>query len=657
MADYNGQGARGGQGPIPTAYLPKSEITTLAKGTVLQQRYSIESVLGLGGMGAVYKVRDLRFANAVRYVALKEMITKFSDQLDQRSRLSQFEREANILASLSHPSIPKVFDYFTEYDRAYLVLEYVEGRDLEHLLKDTQGALSEGVVGAWAMQLCDVLQYLHSHQPPIIFRDLKPSNVMLTPANQIVLIDFGIAKVFQEGNKGTMVGTEGYAPPEQYRGIYDLRSDIYSLGAMMHHLLTRSDPRFETPFTFAERMPRSLNPAVSEAMEAVIMRCLEYEPDQRFKDVLEIRTALEQALHVVSIGTGHFRTLRSTGMPMSMPTAGTSPTGMPVMPGSGALVGTGLLWKFETGDEVRSSAVVVKDSLYIGSYDNHLYALDARSGRMQWKFATEGGICGTPAVWKDLVFVGSEDFNVYGVRTGTGQEAWTYRTWQSVRGSPRIHGEGLYIGSDDGFLHALEPRTGRPLWKYRAWRPVRSSTAYTEGLVIFGSDDERVYAVDAMSGQEKWRFATLGGITSSPAIANGLVYIGSMDFCFYALDAKMGWVAWRERTTNFVVSSPCVDGERVYVGSVDKHIYCFEGKTGRVIWKFQTGGQITSSPAVANGVVYVGSVDGAVYALDAGDGRLRWRFQTGGPVPSSPCVADGVVYVGSMDRYVYALRA
>lgn len=649
MADMNGHGGGGGQGPVPTAYLPKNEITTLALGTVLQQRYKIEKVLGLGGMGAVYRVRDLRFTNATKYAALKEMITKFTDQMDQRTRLSQFDREANILASLSHPAIPAVYDYFAEYDRAYLVLAYIEGRDLEAVLRDTPGLLSEEMVGSWAMQLCDVLHYLHSHEPPIIFRDLKPSNAMLTPSNQVVLIDFGIAKVFQDGMKGTMVGTEGYSPPEQYRGVSTTRSDIYSLGAMMHHLLTRSDPRFETPFTFAERMPSSLNPTVSPAMEAVVMRCLEYEPDQRYRDVLALRAALEEALHVRSLGTKTFQDTRAGGGSVAM-----SGTGAPASTG---LAGTGLVWKYQTDDEVRSSPIVANDSAYIGSYDKHLYALEARTGRLRWKFATEGGVCVAPAAWKNLIIVGSEDFNVYGVQAASGEEVWTYRTWQSVRAAPRIHGEAVYIGSDDGFLHALEPRNGRPLWKYRAWRPVRTSTAYVDGLVVFGSEDERVYAVDALTGQEKWRFATTGAISSSPAVGNGLVYVGSMDFCVYALDASMGWVAWRERTENFVVSSPVIAGDRVYVGSVDQYLYCLDAKSGRVVWKYKAGGQITSSPAVADGVVYFGSVDHSVYALDASTGRLRWRFQTGGSVPSSPAVADGVVYVGSMDGCVYALRA
>lgn len=631
------------------------EVTTLALGTVLQHRYRIDAVIGVGGMGSVYKVRDLHFADAEKYCALKEMIAKFTDEDDQRTRYSNFQREANLLASLSHPAIPDVHDYFVEHNRAYLVLEFVEGQNLEEHLKEMPGMLTEELVGAWAIQLCDVLYYLHNHKPTIIFRDLKPSNVILSPQGQIVLIDFGIAKTLQDDSKGTMVGTEGYSPPEQYRGVVSPRSDIYAMGAMMHQLLTRSDPRFETPFTFAERLPTALNPSVSPAMEAVLMRCVEYDPEQRYADVLELRAALANVLRDHLLETGHISHIRPTALIRGED--GANGNGLSIGVHTGGLSAAGLAWKFQTGDEVRSSPTVAGGRVYIGSYDRHLYALDAQGGDLIWRFATEGGICGTPATWKHLVVAGSEDFNIYGVDAATGQEAWTYRTWQQVRGSPKVHGEAVYVGSDDGFLHALEPRNGRPLWKYRAWRPVRSSAAYGDGLIYFGSDDERLYAVDALTGDEKWRFAAIAPIRSSPAVGNGLVYVGAMDFCIYALDAKLGWVAWRERTQNFVVSSPRVEGDRVYVGSVDQHLYCLDARTGRLVWKYQAGGQINSSPALENGVLYFGCIDGAVYALDAATGRHRWRYQTSGPIPSSPTVDGNLVYVGSMDGCVYALRA
>ncbi|MDX9864354.1 MAG: serine/threonine-protein kinase, partial [Anaerolineaceae bacterium] len=206
--------------------------TQLQPGTILSNRYAIQEVIGLGGMGSVYLAKDLHFPTAEKKVAVKEMINSAPDPLVRQTIIRNFEREANILVTLSHPSIPQIFDYFTHEQRSYLVLEYIHGKDLEEYLQDSKGFIDESQVVAWAIELCDVLQYLHTYQPdPIIFRDMKPSNVMIDNQKHIFLIDFGIAKTFRAGQKGTMIVTEGYSPPEQYRGEATPLADIYSMGA------------------------------------------------------------------------------------------------------------------------------------------------------------------------------------------------------------------------------------------------------------------------------------------------------------------------------------------------------------------------------------------------------------------------------------------
>ena len=230
---------------------------------ILADRYQIEGVLGVGGMGAVYRARDLRFT-AIRVVAVKEMINQAGDAAIRETIISTFEREANILASLNHPSIPKIHDYFTIDDRSYLVMEFIQGNNLETILTQTQGFIPESQVVTWAIEVCDVLHYLHNHEPdPIVFRDVKPANIMITPGNHVILVDFGIAKTFQANQKGTMIGTEGYSPPEQYRGVATPQVDIYAVGATLHHVLTRRDPRIEPPFTFSERPISQINPSGS----------------------------------------------------------------------------------------------------------------------------------------------------------------------------------------------------------------------------------------------------------------------------------------------------------------------------------------------------------------------------------------------------------
>src|SRR5688500_5218055 len=164
-------------------------------------------------MGSVYRARDMHFPNVTKLVAVKEMINTAPDPLVRETIVQNFEREANLLATLHHPSIPRIYDYFTLDSRSYLVLEFIHGKDMEAIISETGGFLPEPQVLSWAIDLCDVLDYLHKHKPdPIIFRDMKPSNVMINHNGSVILVDFGIAKTFQSGIKGTMIGTEGYSP-------------------------------------------------------------------------------------------------------------------------------------------------------------------------------------------------------------------------------------------------------------------------------------------------------------------------------------------------------------------------------------------------------------------------------------------------------------
>ena len=254
------------KGVLPTEIMPGT--APLPRNTILQGRYDIEQVIGIGGMSTVYKARDLRFNTVARFCAIKEMPDTAPDPRTGQLRLAVFEREASLLATLSHPGITKIYDFFPSHGRVYLVLEYIDGKDLETQLDLRKAPMQEDEVVKWAVQICEVLEYLHGHHPqPIVFRDMKPSNIIVAADGKVTLIDFGIAKVFQSDKRGTMIGTEGYAPPEQYRGLSEPRGDIYALGATMHHLLTNFDPRTQTPFTFQERPIRNYNSRVSEYID------------------------------------------------------------------------------------------------------------------------------------------------------------------------------------------------------------------------------------------------------------------------------------------------------------------------------------------------------------------------------------------------------
>lgn len=610
----------------------------LQSGTTLVDRYLIQEVIGVGGMGSVYRARDLHFPNVVKLVAVKQMINQARDQLVIETIVQNFEREANILVTLNHPAIPRIYDYFTHEDRSYLVLEFVHGKDLGALLNETQGFFPEEQVIGWAIELCDVLQFLHNHKPdPIIFRDMKPSNIMVNQYNHIVLVDFGIAKSFKVGVKGTMIGSEGYSPPEQYRGEATQTADIYALGATLHHMLTRRDPQLETPFTFSERSIRQINPAVSIEMETVINTCLQYNPENRFKSAIEMK----EALLTVARKTGALVRLSTQAHMATIP-----------------LQSHGLkpLWTFECEDEIRGSVAYENGIIYAGAYDHNLYALNASDGSFQWKYPTEGGIVSKAIVHDSIVYFGSEDNRLHAVSARSGKVVWTYYTDGPVRSSPKIAEGHIFIGSDDNYLHAVNIASNRRAWRVEASGPVRSSPFIANEMVYFGCESGEFYSAD-FRGEIKWRFRAKRPITSSPIIAQGGVYFTSLDGQLYCLDAKSGWLIWRFRMGKGSISSPCKAENYIIVGSADGNIYCVDAGSAREIWRFSTEHQVSGSPYLYKDSIYCGSADGNLYCLEFRTGRLRWKYSTNGPITGSPLVYNDILYVGSCDHIVYALMA
>jgi eukaryotic-like serine/threonine-protein kinase len=610
----------------------------LKKDVVLGNRYLIQEVVGVGGMGAVYRARDMHFPHIERYLAIKEMINTTLDTEMRKTAIENFEREAHILAALTHPAIPKIFDFFSDEQSSYLVEEYIAGKDLELLLEESKTFLPVDRVTGWAIEICDVLDYLHHHKPePIIFRDIKPSNVMVNQYGHVVLVDFGIAKVFKSGQKGTMIGTEGYSPPEQYRGEATFYADIYALGASLHHLLTKRDPRLEPPFTFSERPIRQINPEVPVDLEEVIYKALQYNPQNRFQSTQEMKEALRETLK------------RKITAPSTFPVASVVNA-----PHEAEKEKSRLLWKFECLDEVRGAVLTNGGIVYFGSYDQFAYALEQKKGELLWKYQAEGAIVGKPAIFEDNIFFGSEDYRLYAVSTNTGRLVWNYPTEGPIRSSPHVSQNHVFLGSDDGYVYAINVVSGKATWKVNLGAPVRSVPFVTDSEVVVGNENGEAMSID-FRGNLRWRFQAKRAITSSPVAEKGVVYFTSLDSMIYAVDLRAGWAVWRFRMGKGSVSSPCIFSNFLFAGSADGYMYCVDVGNGREMWKYQTGHQVSGSAIVYKDLVYFGSVDGFVYCLDHKTGKLKWKYELNGPITGTPSISGDVLYIGSLDHCLYAL--
>ena len=271
-------------GAVAQAYVDPRQIVS---GHMLQGRYEILHVLGQGGMGTVFMSRDMRLKG--RNCVVKKLRDDFYREEDRQKAQSFFEREMAVLSDLQHRNIVQILDYFREGGDYYLVMEYVQGNNLHYMLHEERGGepFPENAVIDWAIQICDVLSYLHSQNPAVIYRDLKPSNVMIDLKGEVKLVDFGIARPWEETGEHTHVVSAGYSPPEQYWGAADPRSDVYSLGATMHFLLTGRDPE-----ALHACHPKSINADVSDFTDHIVQKATAQEVNERFQTVEEFTEAL-----------------------------------------------------------------------------------------------------------------------------------------------------------------------------------------------------------------------------------------------------------------------------------------------------------------------------------------------------------------------------
>ena len=305
-------------------------------------------------------------------------------------------------------------------------------------------------------------------------------------------------------------------------------------------------------------------------------------------------------------------------------------------------------WKFAAGGYVISSPVVVGATVYIGSTNGQLYALDRATGEKRWSFGTHARIASTPAVANGTAYVLSYDDTLYAIDAATGKARWRFGT----------EGEHRYTATH---LHGMLPKHEAVPDPYDVYL---SSPAVANGTVYFGSGDSHVYALDAETGALRWKHKTGDVVHSSPAVVNGTVYVGGWDTFFYALDAATGNVKWTFKTGNDTVthnqvgipSSPAVVAGVVYFGCRDSHIYAVDAETGKEKWSRGNGGAwVVSSPAVANGHVYYATADGTSFVeLDAATGDSLWAIKGGFYYFASPAIAGAMAYVGNWDGRLYA---
>jgi outer membrane protein assembly factor BamB len=338
----------------------------------------------------------------------------------------------------------------------------------------------------------------------------------------------------------------------------------------------------------------------------------------------------------------------------------------PMFRGSAALTGATdttlpqpltLRWSYRAKDAVGSSAAIADGTVYVGSMDGLLHAIDVATGKERWQYQAAGPIEeSSPAVSGGLVFVGDVSGVVHAVDAQTGRRRWTFKTDAEVRSSPNPVGDKVYIGSYDQNLYCLLAATGAVVWKFPTDGPVHGTPAFDGGVIYISGCDEYLRAIDATTGRQRFAVSLGSNAGASAAVQDGMAYVGTFGNEVLGIDLKRRGVKWtyHHPTRSFpFYSSAALATDRIVVGGRDKMVHCLSRSTGHVAWPFLTRARVESSSLVSGNRVFVGSNDGTLYELDLMTGKKVWQFTAGAPLPASPAAAGGVLVIGSEDGAVY----
>jgi outer membrane protein assembly factor BamB len=326
-------------------------------------------------------------------------------------------------------------------------------------------------------------------------------------------------------------------------------------------------------------------------------------------------------------------------------------------------------FNIKTGGSFSQKPLVHDGLVYVGCMDQHLYAVDAKTGEVKWRFKMEGGVyVSSPVISDGIIYVGSYDHNLYAVDARSGKPVWKFQTRDKVLSSAFVHGDRVYFGSNDYNLYCLDKRTGELVWKFKTQGEVVSTSVVHKGMVFFGSYDHLLYCLDAESGRLVWKFETQGDIfNTTPFLINeDIIYFDSFDNYMRAVDINTGQLVWKfltgrygmqdgpimhngilyqtnregvlyaltlsgkiiwEFRINDIIARPIIHGNRIYLGTGDYNLYCLDLRTGRVLWKFPTQGELWWKPAVWDDRIYFTSMDCFLYCLDLSTHKVIWKLR------------------------------
>ena len=551
----------------------------LSVGQRLHDRYQITRIIGRGGQCLVYLAYDLHQG---KDVVIKELLSSDGSVSDEIKELELFRGEYRILSQLDYTSLPKAYDFFVEGSKYFISVEYIEGQNLEDVIKKSREPLYEEIVINWARQLAEILIYFYNLKPfPLVLRDIKPSNIIITPQGHIKPVDFTIAKFLKEEKEDTLkMGSPGYAPREQYLGQSDTRSDIYSFGATMYYLLTKYDPA-EHPFHFPP--VETLNPEVSQELSSLIHRTLRDKPEERFQSPLELLEELDKiSAKYINKTSGdeteylegekyfaikawrlalkyyrksleknpnnskyHFRTGECLYNLGDIFSACEEVNSVPFLfPDVNPLQVE--LWKDFYDDLKRKISSSWPGEYRDSKNTNNQSSLEDISTTPVFSKSislTEKSVH-RPIIYEGIVYIVLYQKGLASFDLLSGEMKWLFKHMANMS-VPFVAKDRIVFGSDDTFIYCLSLEDGRELWKFKTPGPVTLSPEIKEGYVYFISDYKNIYAIDMEDGKELWSLQTKKPVHRM-AVNNDLIICLSSYEYICTIDYMTGKLIWSD---------------------------------------------------------------------------------------------------------------
>ncbi|WP_268243775.1 protein kinase domain-containing protein [Deinococcus arenae] len=639
-------------------------------------RYTIQRHLAQGGMGSIYLAHDAATAQAC---VIKEMLPK-TDPAERAEAEHAFVQEAATLAELNHAHIVTVWDYFEDGGSHYLTEEFIGGGDLAALIRQPE-AVSEARLLDIAIQIADAFHYIHTYHRvapagssctgPIIYRDMKPANVMVRGDGRVVVADFGIVRLFKPGKTRDTInlGTQGYAAPEMISNIQsDERSDIYTLGATLHELLTKRDPANNVNHFLPIRQFR---PDVSPELERIVMRMLENIPAQRYQSAAELlndlRTLYERwrAAKCAQPNCGHHNPVSATccercGLPLKAVTGQEA-----VAHGGEARLGTypssgsspwSAMWQMGLRSKTRGMTGLHRAQVAVATEDGHLAVLDVRTGRGLHRLSlpapsrstpvtTPWGVVvghrqgavlcdpvsgqvqplpvppaeifATPVSDRDDVFIGNYNGQVFGIDLKTRQVRWSTQVGDCILGALALDSKDLAVTTKSGQISVLDRNTGAVRWSHRTGKSLYGHALLADDAVIGLDTSGRLILLDRLRGSVMLQVPVGGDCYNSPAFAHNRLYTCDVRGSVRCHSTSSGGQPeWQRPLGEDVLASPVVSGQQLIQVTRQGRIYILDVQTGRDVQPpISTPTDFVASPVIDGNTLLVLDQGGALMAL------------------------------------------